>query len=114
MAPLVWEGAMGLDPRQRSLLELHLRHGFDHTEIALVLGVTGKSGDVTFAGLKGAVEDALGAHVMLKEGRRHCANLDALLSAGDHVEISPEIRRLVDAHAEARNVGSDAADSCRP
>jgi len=40
VASLVWQAAAGLDPKQLSLLDLHLRQGLDSGEIADVLGVT--------------------------------------------------------------------------
>ncbi|MEP7215899.1 MAG: RNA polymerase sigma factor, partial [Anaerolineaceae bacterium] len=39
VASLVWQAASGLDPKQLSLLDLHLRQGLDNGEIADVLGV---------------------------------------------------------------------------
>lgn len=39
-AGLVWQAAAALDPKQYSLLDLHVRQGLDSAEIASVLGVS--------------------------------------------------------------------------
>ncbi|MCZ7578205.1 MAG: sigma-70 family RNA polymerase sigma factor [Dehalococcoidia bacterium] len=83
IASLVWEAATGLDPRQLSLLDLHLRQGLDSGEIADVLGVTKNNGYVMLNRLKKAVEEAIGAFIMFKTGRQYCESLDAALSKAD-------------------------------
>lgn len=98
IASLVWEAAAGLDPRQFSLLDLHLRQGLDSGEIADVLGVTRNNGYVMLNRLKKAVEESIGAFIMFKTGRQYCASLDAVLSKADIQGMSPETRKLVDRH----------------
>ena len=98
MASLVWEAAAGLDPKQHSLLDLHLRQGLDSGEIADVLGVTKNNGYVMLNRLKKAVEEAIGAFIMFKSGRQYCASLDAVLSKADIQGMSPETRKLVERH----------------
>lgn len=61
LAALVWESAAALDPKQLSLLDLHVRQGLDSAEIAEVLGVTKNNAYVMVNRLKGALEDAIGA-----------------------------------------------------
>ncbi|HEX6032121.1 MAG TPA: sigma-70 family RNA polymerase sigma factor [Tepidiformaceae bacterium] len=101
VASLVWEAAAGLDPRQLSLLDLHLRQGLDSAEIADVLGVTKNNGYVMLNRLKKAVEDAIGAFIMFKDGRRYCDDLDSLLSAANVAGMSPDTRKLVERHVAA-------------
>lgn len=98
IASLVWEAATGLDPRQLSLLDLHLRQGLDSGEIADVLGVTKNNGYVMLNRLKKAVEEAIGAFIMFKTGRQYCERLDAALSKADIRGMSPETRKLVERH----------------
>jgi RNA polymerase sigma factor (sigma-70 family) len=98
IASLVWEAAAGLDPRQLTLLDLHLRQGLDSGEIADVLGVTKNNGYVMLNRLKKAVEEAIGAFIMFKTGRQYCASLDAVLSKADIQGMSPGTRKLVDRH----------------
>ncbi len=98
MASLVWEAAAGLDPKQLTLLDLHLRQGLDSAEIAGVLGVTKNNGYVTLNRLKKAVEDAIGAFIMWKDGRRYCDALAAELAEARTDAMSPAVRRLVERH----------------
>ena len=98
MSSLVWEAAAGLDPRQLTLLDLHLRQGLDSGEIAGVLGVTKNNGYVMLNRLKKAVEDAIGAFIMFKDGRRYCDDLDALLAVATVAGMSPDVRKVVEGH----------------
>ena len=98
VATLVWQAAAGLDPKQLSLLDLHLRQGLDSGEIADVLGVTKNNGYVMLNRLKKAVEDSIGAFIMFKDGRQYCGELDAVLSRADIDGMSPEVRKLVEKH----------------
>lgn len=98
VASLVWQAAAGLDPKQISLLDLHLRQGLDSGEIADVLGVTKNNGYVMLNRLKKAVEDAIGAFIMFKDGRQHCGDLDLVLSKVDIDGMSPAVRKLVEGH----------------
>ncbi|GAB4329184.1 MAG: hypothetical protein Kow0010_13360 [Dehalococcoidia bacterium] len=106
MASLVWEASAALDPRQLSILDLHLRQGLDSAEIADVLGVTKNNGYVLLNRLKSAVEEAIGAFIMWKEGRRDCPALDAALAEAEITEMSPTLRRLVNRHLKE-------CDACR-
>ncbi len=98
VASLVWQAAAGLDPRQLSLLDLHLRQGLDSGEIADVLGVTKNNGYVMLNRLKKAVEEAIGAFIMFKDGRQYCGDLDTVLRKSDIDGMSPEVRKLVERH----------------
>jgi RNA polymerase sigma factor (sigma-70 family) len=98
VAALVWEAAAGLDPKQLSLLDLHLRQGLESGEIADVLGVTKDNGYVILNRLKKAVEDSIGAFVMWKDGRQYCADLNAALSQADIRAMSPDVRKVVERH----------------
>ncbi len=97
-AALVWEAAAGLSPKQYSLLDMHLRQGLDSAEIADVLGVTANNGYVMLNRLRTAVEESIGAYIMMREGRRHCPELDAALTDAGIASISPGARRLVRRH----------------
>lgn len=98
VASLVWQAAAGLDPKQLSLLDLHLRQGLDSGEIADVLGVTKNNGYVMLNRLKKAVEESIGAFIMFKDGRQYCEDLDAVLRKSDIDGMSPEVRKLVERH----------------
>ena len=98
VASLVWEAAAGLDPKQLSLLDLHLRQGLDSGEIADVLGVTKNNGYVMLNRLKKAVEESIGAFIMFKDGRQYCDDLDSVLKKADIQGMSPETRKVVERH----------------
>ena len=100
-AALVWEAAAGLSPKQYSLLDMHLRQGLDSAEIADVLGVTANNGYVMLNRLRNAVEESIGAYIMMREGRRHCPELDAALTEAGIASISPGARRLVRRHVSS-------------
>lgn len=104
VAALVWEAAAGLSPNQYSLLDLHLRQGLDSAEIADVLGVTRNNGYVMLNRLKNAVEESIGAYIMMREGRAYCAELDEELREAEISVISPESRRLVVRHVKSCEV----------
>lgn len=98
VSALVWQAAAGLDPKQLSLLDLHLRQGLDSGEIADVLGVTKNNGYVMLNRLKKAVEESIGAFIMFKDGRQHCGDLEFALSKVDIDGMSPEVRKVVERH----------------
>jgi len=98
-AGLVWEAASSLDPRQYSALHYSVRLGFDNDELAEVLGVTRNNAYQIVNRTKQALESAIGALVLLRQGRRHCAELDAALANLQVGEMTPEIKRLIDRHA---------------
>ena len=98
VSALVWQAAAGLDPKQLSLLDLHLRQGLDSGEIADVLGVTKNNGYVMLNRLKKAVEEAIGAFIMFKDGRQYCEDLDFALGKVDIDGMSPEVRKVVERH----------------
>ena len=98
VASLVWQAAAGLDPKQLSLLDLHLRQGLDSGEIADVLGVTKNNGYVMLNRLKKAVEDSIGAFIMLSNGRQYCRELDVALDTAEPRTMSPEVRKVIDRH----------------
>ncbi|MDZ7727572.1 MAG: sigma-70 family RNA polymerase sigma factor [Dehalococcoidia bacterium] len=98
LASLVWEAAAGLDPKQLTLLDLHLRQGLESAEIADVMGVTRNNGYVMLNRLKKAVEESIGAFIMLRDGRRQCDALDAALNDAGIGAMSPQARKLVERH----------------
>ena len=98
VASLVWQAAAGLDPKQLSLLDLHLRQGLDSGEIADVLGVTKNNGYVMLNRLRKAVEDSIGAFIMLSNGRQYCRELDAALDTAEPRTMSLEVRKVIDRH----------------
>lgn len=96
-AALIEEAARALDPRQLSLLDLHVRQGLDTAEVAAVLGVTRNNAAVMLHRLREAVRRALEAAALAK--RPACARLAAAV-ADLEGPLTPEVRRIVEKHAD--------------
>ena len=99
LAAVVWEAAAALDPKYRSVLMLNLREGLDSAEIADVMGVTKNHAYVLVNRMKAALESAVGAVALFRNGRRHCAELDAVIARLQIGEVTPEARRAIERHA---------------
>ena len=80
LAELVWNAASALTPKEFTLLDLHLRQGFDADELAGVLGVSKGNVYVMLTRLRHALGESVAALVLARRGSRDCASLDALLS----------------------------------
>ena len=103
-ADLVWEAAAGLNPKQYSLLDMHLRQGLDSGEIADALGITRNNGYVMLNRLRSAVEGSISAYVLMRSGRNACPQLDAELNAVSAGGMSQQARRIVERHVESCGV----------
>lgn len=97
-AGLVWEAASSLDERQYSALHYSVRLGFDNEELAEVLGVTRNNAYQIVNRTKAALESAIGALVLLRQGRRFCKDLDAALANLAVGEMTPDVKRIIDRH----------------
>jgi RNA polymerase sigma factor (sigma-70 family) len=107
LAGVVWEAAAALDPKYRSVLLLNLREGLDSAEIADVMGVTKNHAYVLVNRMKSALESAVGAVALFRNGRRHCAELDAAIARLQIGELTPEGRRVIERHAGSCDVCSE-------
>jgi RNA polymerase sigma factor (sigma-70 family) len=99
IAGLVWEAAAGLDPRQLTILDLHLRQGLSSAEIADVMGVTRNNGYVMVNRLKEAVQGTIEALLLVRQGRDSCEELAGVVEEFETAALSPELRRAVNRHA---------------
>ena len=99
LASVVWDAAAALDPKYRSVLLLNLREGLDSAEIADVMGVTKNHAYVLVNRMKSALASAVEALALFRNGRRHCAELDAVIERLQIAELSPEARRVIERHA---------------
>jgi RNA polymerase sigma factor (sigma-70 family) len=97
-AGLVWEAASSLDERQYSALHYSVRLGFDNEELAEVLGVTRNNAYQIVNRTKQALESAIGALVLLRQGRRFCKELDGALANLQVGEMTPDVKRVIDRH----------------
>lgn len=100
LAALVWSAAQGLDERDRTLLELSVRQGLDHDEVAVAVGVSAAHASVLLNRMRERVRRSLGALVLARSGaRRDCPELGRLLHGWDGA-FSVRLRKRVARHAE--------------
>ncbi len=96
-AAIIDEAARTLDPRQLSLLDLHLRQGLGPAEIAEVLGVSRNNAAVMLHRLREAVRRAIVAAYLAK--RPACPRLEAAL-VDITLPLAPSVQRIIEKHAE--------------
>ena len=96
---LVWDAAGGLAPRDRAVLDLHLRQGLQGQELAAALGVKEHHATVLLGRVREHVDRSLGALLVARTGRRDCRELDDLLSGWDG-SLSPLLRKRVARHID--------------
>ena len=100
---LVWDAAAGLSNRDRALLDLHLRHGLEGTELAQAMGIEAGHAYVLLNRLRDQVERSLGAFLVARLGRASCPDLSAMLAGWDG-RFSPLVRKRVARHVDACEV----------
>ncbi|MFZ0161776.1 MAG: sigma-70 family RNA polymerase sigma factor, partial [Kineosporiaceae bacterium] len=99
LADLLWSAADGLQPRDREVLELHLRGGLEAGDLGLAMGVTAGHAAVLLSRMRDRLERCLGALLIARSGRPGCAELDRVLSGWDG-RFSLEVRGRVTRHVE--------------
>ncbi|HEX6329539.1 MAG TPA: sigma-70 family RNA polymerase sigma factor [Jiangellaceae bacterium] len=80
---LVWSAANGLNPREREVLDLAVRHELEMSEVARALGVPAKHAHALLSKARQQLERAVTVLIVARTGRRDCAELDGLLSGWD-------------------------------
>lgn len=80
---LVWSAANGLNPREREVLDLAVRHDLDMAEVAGALGVPSKHAHALLSKARQQLERAVTVLIVARTGRNDCAELDDLLSGWD-------------------------------
>ena len=73
----------GLNPGEREVIELGLRHDLQGADLAAVLGVPRNQAHALASRARGQLEKALGALLVARTGRRACPELDLLLDGWD-------------------------------
>ena len=96
---LVLAAIGGLNPGDREVIELNLRHDLDGADLAEALGVPANQGHALASRARGQFERSLGALLVARTGRRDCAQLNRLLAAWDG-ELTPLLRKRVSRHIE--------------
>ncbi|MGH3519268.1 MAG: sigma-70 family RNA polymerase sigma factor [Haloechinothrix sp.] len=96
---LVADAAGGLEAKDRAVLDLHLRHGFQGKALGEALGVSPHQATVQLGRVRGHVERSLAALLVGRTGRPDCAELNDLLDGWDG-RLSPLIRKRVARHID--------------
>ena len=83
---LVAAAVDGLNPGDREVIELNLRHDLTGTDLADALGVPVNQAHALASRARAQLERSLGALLVARTGRRACAELDAILAGGRHAD----------------------------
>ncbi len=101
---LVRAALAGLNPDEREVIELGLRHDLHGADLAAVLGVPRNQAHALASRARGQLEKALGALLVARTGRRACPELDMLLDDWDG-RLTVLTRKRVSRHI-------DQCDAC--
>jgi len=101
---LVLAAIGGLNPGDREVIELNLRHDLDGPDLADALGVPVNQAHALTSRARGQLERSLGALLVARTGRRQCAELDAILGDWDG-RLTILLRKRVSRHI-------DECDTC--
>ncbi len=96
---LVWAALSGLNPGEREVIELNLRHELDGADLADVLGVPRNQAHALASRARSQFETSLGVLLVARTGREFCPDLAAILEGWDG-ELTVLIRKRVNRHIE--------------
>ena len=99
----------GLNPDEREVIELSLRHDLHGADLAAVLGVPRNQAHALASRARGRLEKALGVLIVARTGRRACPALDMLLEDWDGplAALTAPMRRRVSQHIDQCDVCAD-------
>jgi RNA polymerase sigma factor (sigma-70 family) len=96
---LVRSALGGLNPGEREIIELNLRHELDGAELAAVLGVPRNQAHALASRARTQFETALGALLVARSGQDACPYLATILD-GWNGELTPLLRKRINRHIE--------------
>jgi RNA polymerase sigma factor (sigma-70 family) len=96
---LVRAAIAGLNPGEREVIELSLRHELDGPDLAGALGVPVNQAHALASRARGQLERSLGALLVARSGREECPELDEIL-AGWEGDFTVLLRKRVSRHIE--------------
>jgi len=96
---LVRDAAAGLNPGDREVLNLTLRHELAGDELGAALGVPANHANALVSRARAQLERAVGALVMARTGQRDCPELATMLAGWDG-ELTALVRKRVSRHVE--------------
>ena len=96
----------GLNPGEREIIELNLRHDLDGADLADALGVPRNQAHALASRARTQFETSLGALLVARTGREDCPELDAILAGWDG-QLTVLLRKRVNRHIERCEVCGD-------
>jgi RNA polymerase sigma factor (sigma-70 family) len=96
---LVWSAAAALNPGEREVLELAVRHGLEGADLGDALGVSANHASALLSRARTQLERALAALIVARAGRDDCPELDGLLGDWDG-RLTPLLRKRVARHLD--------------
>ena len=96
---LVRAAIAGLNPGERDVIELSLRHELDGAELAGALGVPVNQAHALASRARGQLERSLGVLLVARTGREACPELSELLAGWDG-QLTVLLRKRVGRHIE--------------
>ena len=103
VAALVTAAVAGLNPGDREVIELTLRHDLDGPELADALGVPVNQAHALASRARGQLERSLGALLVARAGRGECEELRAILDGWDG-RLTILLRKRVSRHIDSCDV----------
>jgi RNA polymerase sigma factor (sigma-70 family) len=97
---LVWAAADGLNPGDREVFELAVRHDLPAADVAAALGVSVAHAHARLSRARTQLERALGALLVARTGRDDCPQLDELLAGWDG-KLTALVRKRISRHIES-------------
>jgi len=99
---LIRAAVAGLNPGEREVIELTLRHELEGADLAAALGVPLNQAHALASRARAQLERSLGALLVARTGRRSCPELAAILAGWDG-QLSVLLRKRVSRHIERCN-----------
>lgn len=97
---LVWAAADGLNPGDRQVFELMIRHGMSAGEVGDVLGVSSDHAHARLSRAKAQLERALGALLLARTKGDNCRDLAGILRGWDG-KLTALLRKRIGRHIES-------------
>jgi hypothetical protein len=96
---LVWAAVEGLNPREREVLELSVRHGLEGQDLAAALGVPLNHCHALLSTARSQLERSVAVVIVARAGRSACPALEELLQPWDGT-LTPLWRKRIARHLD--------------
>jgi len=99
LVDLVWTSAAALNPKEYSLLDMHLRKDLAPDEIATSLGVSRGTIHTQISRLRDSLGESVATALLIRRGRQDCPDLNAILLERQFAGLDQDDRRAVTRHS---------------